>query len=109
MRALLATVLVLAVSACTPATTPAGAESVSRSACEVRLPGDWKRALADSRVDTGGGAESLAIGSGGEVLAARVPDVLLIQPDKTVTTVYSVPDAEREAPEVAAINDRWIA
>lgn len=110
MRTLLIAVLILAVSACTPATeSTVGAESVSRSACEVRLPADWKRALTDSRVDTGGGAEPLAIGSGGEVVAARGDDVLLIQPDKTVTTVYSVPDAEREAPEVAAINDRWIA
>ena len=110
MRALLLTVLVLAVSACAPATeSTAGPQSVRRSACEVRLPADWKRALSDSRVDTGGGAEPLSIGSGGEVVAARGDDVLLIQPDKTVTTVYSVPDEEREAPEVAAINDRWIA
>jgi hypothetical protein len=84
------------------------AQQVTRSACQVQLPGDWKQSLEDSRVDTGGYGKPMAVGPGGEIIARRDDDILLIEPDKSVSTVYTFPSSANLYAKVAELDERWI-
>lgn len=108
MRVLLLTIVVLVASACAPAQESTGSASVTRPACQVGLPGDWKRTLVDSRVDTGKWSVPMAVGPGGEVIARRADDVVLIEPDESVSTVYTFPESAEEYANVVELDERWI-
>jgi hypothetical protein len=108
MRVLLLTIVLLVASACAPAQESTGSASVSRQACQVGLLGDWNRALVEGRVDTGKWSVPMAVGPGGEVIARRADDVVLIDPDKSVSTVYTFPESAEEYANVVELNERWI-
>lgn len=111
MRALLLTILLLAVSAC------ATVEESTLSSCDARLPEPWQRAIDQSAVPTGGSITTQAVGPRGEVVAVRdnyaTRDVLLVQPDKSMAVLYTVPnpdagDDSYTTVEAVAVDDRRV-
>lgn len=113
--ALLLAAVSIAAGACTSAgdssdsaSDPSSTQQVTRSACQVQLPGDWTQSLKDSSVNTGEYGKPMAVGPGGDIIARRDDDILLIKPDKSVSTVYTFPQSADQYVKVAELDERWI-
>ena len=116
--------VVLAVAACanSPESGPNASSTSSTAAepavttrkyCETTLPAAWQQAIDASSVHTGGVSNvPMVVGATGQVAVARdngdTRDVLLVDADKSVTEVYTVPDPDKNRTGFTAMDDRWI-
>lgn len=84
-----------------------------RQACSVDLPAQWSEAISASAVDTGGISSSTrAVSPAGEVVAVRdsgtARELLLIETDRSVRELFSLPEPDMFNIGNVGIDDRWI-
>jgi hypothetical protein len=83
-----------------------------RAACETSPPQAWQQQFDNSGIDVGGPTTVLAVGPDGEVAVARdeytAGDLLLIKPDKSITTIYPIPEPHRYRVGSVSMDARWI-
>lgn len=115
-------VLAIAASACAndagesgagPVSTVAAPAPIVRVSCVTAVPAAWQKVIDDSVVSTGGLSNVPgAVGRRGEMTVARdtgnARDLLLVGADKSVATIYTVPEPRQNRVRAAAMDDRWV-
>lgn len=84
----------------------------TRSSCEMSVPAAWRKVLKDGELRTGGTSEALAAGPDGAVAVrhneGETHELLLVDRDRSVRSVYRVANPDREKVGFAALDERWI-
>lgn len=92
-------------------TSPADTAS-TRASCEMSVPAAWRKALTDGQIRIGGRTDPLATGPDGVVAVSHdegtTHEILLVERDQSVRSVYRVANPDRERVGFAALDERWV-